>query len=283
MVATAGIRASGAYVTSLTKTSNAIRAAQAFVRVVFNFPSAGVRASNAYVTALTKTSNTIRTSNAYVTVIVRGRIANPTIRVFTFTMDGHDFYVLRLGDIATLVYDTYSKQWVEWNGSNLPFWRVHTGMNWLGGQLFSTEYGSDVVVGDDTYGLLWFLDPRLAWDESPDIESSAQQIPFDRIVTGQTLASGRQYLPCYVLFVDGDNYGLTADDFVPEIVLEYSDDQGRNFITSDTLGVETDTTVDNPYSWYSLGQIASPGRIFRITDNGVFARVDSMSMNDDAG
>ena len=283
MVATAEIRASGAYVTSITGTSNALRASQAFVRVVFNFPSAGVRASNAYVTTITKNSNTIRSSAAYVTVVVRGRIANPTLRVWTFTMDGHDFYVLRLGDFTTLVYDTYSKQWTEWTGYNLPFWRAHVGMNWLGGQIFAEDYGSNVVVGDDTWGLLWFLDPQLPYDEDPDENAPAQQIPFERIVTGQTLATGRQYLPCYAIFVDGDNYGLTADDFTPSIVLETSDDQGRSFSAHDTLTVETDLTVDNPYSWYSLGQITSPGRIFRITDPGVFTRIDSMDMNDDAG
>jgi len=283
MVATAGVRASGAYVTTLTGTSNAIRASQAFVRVVFNFPSAGVRASNAYITTLTKTSNTLRASAAYVTVICRGRIETPKLRVWTFTMDGHDFYVLRLGDFTTLVYDLYSKQWTEWNGGNLPFWRANNGMNWLDGQIYAEDYGSNVIVGDDTWGLLWFLDPELPYDEDPDSEAPAQQIPFDRIVTGQSLAAGRQHIPCYAIFLNGDNYGLSGTEFTPGITLEFSDDQGRNFVSAETLAVNPDLSVNNPYSWYSLGSFGSPGRIFRVTDNGVFARVDSMEMNDDAG
>jgi hypothetical protein len=33
-------------------------------------------------------------------------------------------------------------------------------------------------------------------------------------------------------------------------------------------------------SWYSLGQIQAPGRLFRITDDGAVARIDGMEMND---
>jgi len=282
MVATAGIRASGAYVTTLTGTSNAIRASQSFVRAVFNFPSAGVRGSGAYVTALTKTSNTIQASASYVTVVCRGRIETPQLRVWTFTMDGHDFYVLRLGDFTTLVYDVYSKQWTEWTGYELPFWRANTGMNWIGGQIFAEDYGSNVVVGDDTWGLLWFLDPELPYDEDPDEQAPVQQVAFDRIVTGQVLASGREHLPCYAIFLDGDNYGITANDFTPGVTLEISDDQGRNFVTLDTINV-TPSTTNQIYNWLSLGQIEAPGRIFRITDNGVFTRIDNIEMNDDAG
>jgi len=279
VVATAGIRSSGAYVTSVTKTSNAIRASQAFARVVFNFPSAGVRASGAYVTVLAKTSNTIRSSAAYVTVVVRGRIANPNLRAWTYTMDGHDFYVLRLGDFTTLVYDTFSKQWAEWTGSDLPFWRAHVGMNWIGGQVFSDTYGSNIVAGDDTWGLLWFLDPDLPWDQHPDATNGTQQLPFDRQVTGQITTRGRTSIPCYAVFLAGDNYGLTAIDFTPGVTLETSDDDGRTFDNQGTLTVQPDYT----YEWLSLGQIEAPGRLFRITDNGVFARIDGMDMNDDAG
>lgn len=283
MVATAGIRGSGAYVTTLTGTSNALCASQAFVRVVYNIPTTGIRGSSAYVTTLTKTSNAILASASYVTVVWRGRIANPYLRAWTFTMDGHDFYVLRIGDFATLVYDTYSKQWSDWTGYNLPFWRANVGMNWIGGQVFAEDYGSNIVVGDDTWGLLWFLDPDLPYDEDPDAAAPAQQIPFERVVSGQITMRGRQSVECFSIFLAGDNYGLTAIDFTPGVTLETSDDDGRTFDNQGTITVPVDYNVEDPYEWLSLGLIGSPGRIFRITDNGVFSRIDGMDMNDDAG
>jgi hypothetical protein len=211
---------------------------------------------------------------------VRGRISNFSLRAWTFTLDGHDFYVLRLGETTTLVYDFYSEQWVEWTSGDLDFWRPSTGTAWPGAQALADEYGSTVIAGDDTFGLLWFLDPEQPYDDNPDAERLPNQISFPRIVSGQVLVSGRQFLPCYSIFLHGDNYGETFDDFSPTITLETSDNQGRTFDAHDTLDVNPDFDQDLPYEWLSLGQISSPGRIFRITDNGVFRRIDGMEMND---
>jgi hypothetical protein len=281
MVATAGIRASNARVTALGATSNQVRTAQAFVRVIYNHPTAAIRASNFRVVALGATLNVVRASSAYLTVIVRGRVAHPEVRAWTFTLDGHDFYVLRLGDTETLVYDTYSEQWVDWDGHGLPFWRTSLGMSWLGGRRNASTYGSDVIAGDDTWGLLWFLDPEQGYDDEPDAALPIQQIPFERVISAQMVVSGREAVPCNALFLSGDNFGLTADDFTPSITLEISDDQGQNYDAFDTLFIEPDLTVSNPYQWLSLGQIEQPGRIFRFTDTGVFKRIDSLKMNDD--
>lgn len=241
------------------------------------------RISQAQIFAVTKVLGPQQVSEGRVFAVVHGRIENPRIRPWTFTLDGHDFYVLRLGDAATIVYDVYSEQWVDWDSQNLPMWRANTGITWNGAEALAATYGSSIVVGDDTFGLLWFLDPELPYDENPDSSRVPQQLSFDRVVTGQTLAKGRQYIPCYAIFLNGDNYGLTADDFTPTIMLEISDDQGRNFVTIDVLTQEPDLAMNNPYSWFSLGQINSPGRIFRVTDNGIYTRIDSMEMNDDAG
>lgn len=248
---------------------------------VFNFPSAGVQASEGRIIAPVLRNSPMDVSEARVLAIVKGRIADPKVRVWTGTLDDHDFFFLRLGDDATLVYDLASEQWVDWDSTGSGAWRLNTGCNWPGAVGLADTYGSSVVAGDDTFGLLWFLDPDFPYDQNPDATRAVQQIEFERIVTGQVLATGRQYLPCYAIFVDGDNYGLVATDFTPSVRLEFSDDQGRNFQAADTLLVEPDVTINNPYAWYSLGQINSPGRIFRVIDNGLFTRIDSMSMNDD--
>lgn len=254
---------------------------QARVYAMYNVPAEFTQASQAFVLTAVDFNPAIEVAQARVYALARGRTADPVIRAWTFTLDGHDFYVLRLGDNATLIYDLYSEQWVEWTSSDLPIWRASTGLNWLGGARHAAEYGSNILVGDDTYGLLWFLDPDQAYDDNPDPARTPQQLSFPRIVTGQVLAKGRQVIPCYGIFLSGDNYGLSGVDFTPEITLETSDDQGRTFDAHETLTVPADFDQALPYEWLSLGQIASPGRIFRVTDNGVYARIDGMEMNDD--
>jgi len=262
-------------------TTPSLRISGGRVFAVYNLPAIEQRISQARIYAVASAPGVQEISEARVFAIVRGRVANTHLRVWKFTLDGHDNYVLRLGDFATLVYDTYSEQWVEWTSPELPFWRATSGMNWIGGEALAGTYGSNIVAGDDLFGLLWFLDPEQPYDEHPDEARVPQQLAFERIITGQVVARGREFIPCYALFLDGDNYGLVATDFTPGVTLETSDDQGRTFDAHETITVTADT-ADQAYEWLSLGQIASPGRIFRITDNGVFTRIDSLEMNDDA-
>jgi hypothetical protein len=157
----------------------------------------------------------------------------------------------------------------------LPVWRPNTGISWIGGQALAHQYGSNILVGDDTWGLLWFLDPKQPYDAHADYLNPTQQLDFERVVMGQLPNRGRGAMPCYVIFLAGDNYGITADDFTPGVTLEYSDDGGVTYDDAGTLG------ISQSYEWYSLGQIDAPGRLFKITDNGVFTRIDDMKMNDD--
>lgn len=259
-----------------------MNAVQGEAITIYNIPSEQMNATFAgFNVPYSQISRQIRVEQAGLMAVSRGRVANPRLRAWTFTLDGHDFYVLRLGDDSTLIYDTASEQWVDWASGDVPFWRLNVGMTWTGAQALGHTYGSAIVAGDDVHGLLWFLDPELAWDQSPDPLNPVQELPFERIVTGQVLSSGRVAVPCYSIFLDGDNYGSEATQFVASVRLEYSDDQGRNFYSAESLLSEPDITVENPYSWYSLGQITSPGRMFRVIDNGVLTRIDSMSMNDD--
>lgn len=284
MVNTVGIEDSEARTFSIFSSITAqeqVTAGRVFA--VYNLPTDGENVSQFRNLMPVTGEGDIDVSEVRAFALIRGRIDNPKLRVWPFTLDAHDFFVVRLGDDTTLVYDLFSEQWVDWDSAENGAWRPNTGMTWVGGQAFANIYGSAVVAGDDTFGLLWFLDPELAWDENPDDDRAPQQVAFDRAVTGQVALQGRQSVPCYAMFLYGDNYGLTADDFTPAVRLEISDDQGRTFVDAGTITVSPDYNTQNPYQWLSLGQIESPGRLFRITDNGVFARIDSMSMNDDAG
>jgi hypothetical protein len=261
-------------VRSLTE-GNEANVSQLAVRSIYNFPAEAGRVSQFIVRSLDEPTPRARVSQFLVRAVVRGRVENSNVRAWTATLDGHDYYVLRLGDEQTLVYDTYSQQWVDWADLGRGTWRAHYGMNWLGGQGLAIGYGSDIVVGDDNLGLLWFLDPNQPYDENPD--STGDLIYFDRITMGQVVRTGREVLPCYVLW-------LTTDMGDPAysgaaVTMEISDDAGVVFNDMGSVAV-TLGTARPELAWYSLGQIEAPGRLFRITDDGAITRIDSLEMND---
>lgn len=285
MVAAAGIDASQAAALVTARHAAAdIRVPQAALYVPINVPAVDMRAAQARGLVVEKRIPTdIRVPQAAIMVVCDGRVASPQIRAFTFTLDGHDFYVLRLGDTETIVYDTASKQWVDWDSNGLPFWRANCGINWVGANKIGFQNGNtNIVVGDDTWGLLWFLAPKQQYDDATDVLAppAQQQQPYVRVAMAQTLINGRDFQPCYAVFLSGDNYGITAD-FVPYIQLETSDDQGRTWINHGVITAQPDL-LDQDYRWTSLGQMQSPGRLFKLTDNGILTRIDSLEMNDDA-
>jgi hypothetical protein len=257
-----------------------IKTPQAYMLAPFNVPAKHMRATTVPVQTVVHVNDVMKVTQVAKLAVVKGRVATPEIRAFTYTEDGHEFYVLRLGDRGTLVYDIATQEWLDYTSPSLVFWRLNVGRNWRGAGSLAYQYGSNVVVGDDTYGLLYFLDPNQPYDIHPDYTNADQQIPFERIVMAQAQVSGRNFVPCYFLSLDGDNYGLENVDFTPAVTLDYSDDQGQNFVTAGTITMDPNTQ-NQDYRWYSLGQMQSPGRLFRVTDNGLLARIDALGMNDD--
>jgi hypothetical protein len=254
-----------------------LRATQFQALVAYNIPADGVAAAQSQFIVAFRQQADISVTQAQILVAYRGRPSNPKLRAWTFSLDGHDFYVLRLGDRLTLVYDVYSEQWVDWADLESLTWRANTGINWQGAQALANSYGSNVVVGDDNFGLLWFLDPKQPFDEHPDYLSETQQIYFDRITMGQVPMKGREVLPAYVTWLTsdmGDPAYLEAG-----INLSISDDAGNTFIDVGTVTV-TEGTYSPQIAWYSLGQIQAPGRLFKLVDDGALARIDSFEMND---
>lgn len=256
---------------------------QARTFAIFNFITEAIRVTQARGLLVVKdTEAPVRVTQSRVLAVVRGRIADPKLRAWTFTLDGHDFYVLRLGDSLTLVYDVSTEQWMDWTSRNLDFWRANIGMNWIGGQRFGPDYGSDVVVGDDAYGLLYFLDPEQPYDQVPLAATPVQESYFERITMGQVPMRGREVLPCYSTWLTTDmgNPAYTGAG----VTLFTSDDGGETF---DDHGLVTVTLNEftPELSWYSLGQVGAPGRLFKIVDDGAIMRIDGLEMNDpdDAG
>lgn len=275
MVAAVGARDSQLFVRTVDVGSNE-RVSQMFVRTVFNYPADEARVSQSFVRVI-DAGNVARVSQMFVRALTRGHTENPRIRAWTFSLDGHDFYVLRLADMMTLVYDTYSEQWMDWQDSDHGYWRPAIGTVWNGAAALAQNFGSSVVAGDDTWGLLWFLDPDQPYDDHPDYLAPGQQLYFERITMGQVPMRGRENLPCYAAWLTTD-MGDPAYDGAA-VRLEISDDGG---VTFDDMGsIEINTGADYPeLSWESLGQIEAPGRLFKIIDDGAITRIDGFEMND---
>lgn len=274
----ADVEVSQLSVASVTASDTDVRASQLAVTAVFNYPSQAMRSSQLQVTAVTEDTPPIRASQLSVIAVVRSTPDDPLVRAWTFTLDDHDFYVLRLGNSSTFVYDTYSEQWVDWLSPNRSNWRPNTGINWVGGTQNEPTYGSNILVGDDTYGLVYFLDPTQVYDDHP-VEDNDDPMYFERIAMGQMSVTGRSVVPCYVSY-------LTANPGDPAytgagVTLYTSDNNGQSFNNHGLIAVTSSQYTPPQLTWYSLGQITAPGRLFKIVDDGAVTRIDSLDMNDD--
>lgn len=249
---------------------------QARALTLYNYPTEQIQATQMRGLSGFQQTADIRVNYARVMSLVRGRTKDPRVRAWTFSLDGHDFYVLRLGDTVTLVYDCYSEQWVDWDTLGLTILRVNTGINWVGGSRLAPFYGSNIVLGDDTSGTLWVFNPEKPFDDHPN-PLTTSPLYFPRVTMGQLPLTGRTSLPCYAAWLTTD-MGDPAYDGAG-VTLEFSDDAGKSFFSAGA--VEITSGVNMPQlSWYSLGQIEAPGRLFRISDDGAVARIDGMEMND---
>ena len=262
-------------VTGALENGGSLQISQLGVIAIYNTPSAQADVSQidaTYVNERQGEAAPVQISQLDIVVVYRGRADDPAIRAWTFTLDGHDYYVLRLGNQETLVYDTHTGEWYSWADADAELWRAFDGTNWLGSGALQA-YGSNIVVGGDGNGSLYFLDPDGDLDDHP-IAGGAPG-PFRREITGQVVMRGYAATPCYGVELLGSigqaGAGLTA------VTLFVSDDRGASYDDCGTVDVtpgETDTRVN----WLSLGSMNAPGRLFRIVDEGALKRIDSLEL-----
>jgi hypothetical protein len=193
---------------------------------------------------------------------------NPTIRVWGFSLDGHDFYCLRLGNGQTLIYDLTTGQWSHWASPNAVNWRAHIGQNWvgIGAQTTLREFGSDVIAGDDATGVLWMLDPTAGVDDNTTTGTTS----YMRRVNAGLVLRGRDTLPCNAV-------QLTVSLGVPVVTgatlqLRTSDDFGYTWVDQGTVMIDPGN-YEQVIEYRSLGLMVQPGRIFEITDQGASVRI----------
>lgn len=271
--------ASGAVRTLVSGLSDESRASRAGVRSLVNFPSEEIHASQTFARTLTVNDTVIRSSQAIVRVIARGRVDSPKIRTWTFTLDNHDFYVVRLGGLGkTLIYDVFAEQWYIWGSGDAALWRAFDGSNWIGGRRLRPDQ-SNIVVGDDGNGALYFLSPDDDTDDDA-LTGAETPRPFTRKLTGQVIVgSGYAAVPCFGVQLFGSiGSGATLD-----VQLEVSDDRGATYVDVGSITL-TEGTYTARVHWQSLGSMTAPGRLFRITDIGALKRIDKLFMDEpDAG
>lgn len=175
-------------------------------------------------------------------------------RAWTFTMDGHPFYVLDLGIQGTLLYDQLTDQWSVFVTSGYNQWNVANGCQWgqriVGGDLYTTE--------------LWEMQPGALKDNGT--------LDIVHIVTGGLVKRNRTFVSVDALRLAISNGQLDALTGA-YVTLAFSDDQGKTFTTMPSINL-TQADYTTELAWQSLGSFAAPGRVFRITDVGGFLRID---------
>lgn len=254
------------------------KASQLFAITAAAYPADDIDASMLVSTVGVISSEFARTSQLFAIVAARGRVSDPKVRAWTFTLDGHDFYVLRLGAIETLVYDVFAEQWYVWGSDDTDIWRASTGKNWLGGTLWGGGYGSNALVGDELAGVLYFLDPDGVFDEDP-VSGSDIPHPFLCEITGQVPSASFDMISCFGVKLLGSlgEDMVTSDAVMTEITLHTSDDGGNTYDEHDTLTFAADE-FNGRAEWWSLGAFAAPGRLFKIQDRGALKRIDGLEM-----
>lgn len=186
-----------------------------------------------------------------------------------FTMDGHTFYVLDLGEQGTFLYDLISQNWCKYQTNGLPIWNMRNGTVW--------NTGAERVVGGDWQGpYLWELDPtKILDDDFRDIAHAA---------SAAVMLRSRVYRSMAELRIAASAGLLDETDGSAFIQLTYSDDDGQTYSAPVIVQLSTGTTSDGQQDirFSSLGSFMAPGRILQLADVGGTIRLDGIdAMIDD--
>lgn len=259
--------------------SQTIRASQVGVLAAAIWPAETVSISQEHVLAAGSSSNTIEASQVFVLAACIGRVSDPHVRAWTYTLDGHDFYIVRLGNDETLVYDLLTQQWSTFSTGYTALWRAFNGQNWLGADRVAAGYGSNVVVGDDGNGSLYFLDPDGDFDDDA-LTGSETHREYERAVIGQIVSHGYDAKRCFgVTLLGSIGEQLDPSDEYRTVNLTVSDDSGKTYVDMGALAVPAEG-YSTRLNWRSIGSIRYPGRLFKISDIGALRRIDGMDVDD---
>lgn len=194
-------------------------------------------------------------SSPITNVPVYGAPASSRKRAWFFVLDGHEMYVLDLGQEGTWIYDRSTNHWCQFITQGYVQWNFANGCMW----------GQRIVAGDLLTTEVWEMQPGLLFD------NGATEI--QHVVTGGVATRNRTYhsVDSFRLACSSGLYTDTTG--AGTVTLSFSDDQGNTFTTMDTYSLPAGK-FSQEFLWTSLGSFAAPGRIFRITDTGGFLRIE---------
>jgi hypothetical protein len=182
---------------------------------------------------------------------------------WTFSLDGHTFYVLDIGEQGTFLYDIVTQNWCQFQTQNSVGWNLRNGCMWWTG-------APRIVGGDSTGPYTWELDPTALFDDGfRDVEHAA---------TSAVELRSRVYVSMSELRIAA-SAGL-LDDTAGAVYMQltYSDNGGQTYsdplIVQLTAGTTPDGQQDIRFS--SLGSFMAPGRILQISDVGGVLRLDGV-------
>jgi len=188
-----------------------------------------------------------------------GSVENLNNRAWTFSLDGHTFYVVTFGEQGTFVYDQSTGEWSKWQTTGLTSWNMEIGTTWKG----------DIIAADQSNPIIWKLDPESFIDD--DFK------PQVRKVSGGLSMRNRAFITNYSFRITASlgtpAVPVTAPPTSPAVRLRYSDDNGASYIDAGNV-VITSLDYTQEIAWLSLGTMNPPMRIFEITDTGAIARID---------
>lgn len=193
------------------------------------------------------------------------RLTEPSkLRAWSFGTDQHRFYVLRLGDRATWVFDLTTRKWFNWSSYGKAYFQPHLG----------AQIGGTALAASDEGGTIWKVAADALSDDSATIE---------RRFTGlAVLKGGRAFLDSLSLHC-ATGVGLaTGQGSDPTIGMRYSTDDGHTW--SDWEWESLGLIGDYEYRpiWRRLGQIDAPNVLFEwLVTDPVTVRASDARLNED--
>lgn len=170
---------------------------------------------------------------------------NGPMYVWSFSMDGHSYYVLTLGTVATFVYDVLTESWLSWTDTNNNPWI---------GQIGAQASGSLVYASNPASPGLFTVSGAYTDDSG---------VPITREVMGGLAIIGPP-IRC-------DNFGVVVDSGggsdplnAMEIDLQWSDDQGQTYSAWQPMYAGAAGQYSVQPVARMLGIMRQPSRIFHL-------------------
>lgn len=195
------------------------------------------------------------TSGLLLTAYRTGVPSQSRKRTWVFTLDGHTFYVLDLGQEGTWAYDVVTKQWSRFYTAGYDGqWNMAQGCMW----------GTRAVACDLLRDTVWELDPNATDDDA--------WRGIDHVVTGALMTRSRSTISCSTVRISG-SMGYVGDSGA-ELNFRFSDDAGNTWSDYFTVPLEADYSQEIAFN--GMGSFSAPGRIFELYDIGGLLRIDGL-------